>query len=98
MIEIRQSDLFRAWFENLKDDRAASQVTARIVRLQHGLIGDVKPVGDGISELRIHAGPGYRIYFKQQGRTLILLLCGGDKGSQKKDIKLAKEVAKQWSL
>lgn len=72
-------------------------LAARLDRLAYGLSGDAKPVGDGISELRIHYGPGYRVYFQQRGTTIIVLLCGGDKGSQTRDIKTAKYLAVEWS-
>jgi len=90
MISIEQSATFRKWEARLKDRQA------RILRLAEGLAGDVMPVGDGISELRIHYGPSYRVYFKKRGNTLIVLLCGGDKSSQRRDIQTAKQIAKQW--
>jgi putative addiction module killer protein len=76
--------------------RARAAIAARIFRLANGLAGDVTPVGQGVSELRIHYGPGYRVYFRQQGQELIILLCGGDKGSQNRDIEKAKQLAKEW--
>lgn len=72
-------------------------IFARLDRLAYGHAGDVQPIGEGISELRIHHGPGYRVYFRRRGETIILLLCGGDKSSQAKDIKTAKRLAKEWS-
>jgi putative addiction module killer protein len=72
-------------------------IAARLFRLANGLAGDVSPVGSGISELRIHYGPGYRIYFKQQGAEIIVLLCGGDKGTQARDIQQAKRLAEEWN-
>jgi putative addiction module killer protein len=78
------------------DTRALGRVQARLDRLSMGNAGDVKPVGDGISEMRIDYGPGYRVYFMQPGRLVIILLCGGDKSSQRKDILLAKAIAVQW--
>jgi len=93
MIEVRQTTVFREWLDSLMDGRAAERIAQRIVRLQAGLIGDVKPVGEGISELRIDYGPGYRLYFVQRGRVLIVLLCGGDKRSQRRDIARAKTLA-----
>ncbi|OIS90193.1 type II toxin-antitoxin system RelE/ParE family toxin, partial [Brucella cytisi] len=72
-------------------------IAARIARLAEGLPGDVEPVGEGVSELRIHYGPGYRVYFQQRGNVLILLLCGGDKKTQRRDIETAKKIAKDWS-
>jgi putative addiction module killer protein len=93
MIEVRQTAIFRTWLDGLADHRAAERIAQRIVRLQAGLIGDAKPVGDGVSELRVDHGPGYRIYFVQRGRVLIILLCGGDKRSQRRDIARAKALA-----
>lgn len=92
MFEVRQTDEFKAWLKNLADERAVKKIAQRIVRLQAGLMGDVKPVGGGLAELRIDYGPGYRVYFVQRGVVLIILLCGGDKKSQQKDIKLAKKL------
>ena len=81
----------------LKDPIAKAAIIARLFRLANGLLGDVAPVGEGVSELRIHYGPGYRIYFQQRNEELILLLCAGDKSSQRKDIELAKKIAREWS-
>lgn len=96
MFQLRQTETFRKWRLRLKDERARAVIASRLDRLAFGHAGDVAPVGDGVSELRIHAGPGYRIYFQQRGDVLIVLLCGGDKGSQVRDIKLAKRLAKEW--
>ena len=93
MLEIVQSEVFSLWLEQLRDVRARAKIAARVRRLALGNPGDVAPVGDGISELRIHYGPGYRVYFTMQGKTIVILLCGGDKGSQAKDIKRAKALA-----
>ena len=93
MIEIKQTEIFRKWRERLKDERAHVLIASRLDRLAFGHIGDVEPVDQWISELRIHYGPGYRIYFQKQGNTIIILLCGGDKNSQAKDIKTAKSLA-----
>jgi putative addiction module killer protein len=93
VFEVRQTELFAQWIEGLTDTRAASRIAQRIVRLQSGLLGDVKPVGEGVSELRVDYGPGYRVYFVQRGRVLIVLLCGGDKRTQTRDIKRAKALA-----
>ncbi|MGF6103598.1 type II toxin-antitoxin system RelE/ParE family toxin [Enterobacter sp. A4] len=90
MKEIVQTESFRRWEQNLKDRRAKTIIASRLFRLANGLPGDTRPVGEGISELRIHFGPGYRIYFKNQGERIIVLLCGGDKNSQNKDILMAK--------
>lgn len=98
MPEIKQTPVFEKWEAGLKDKRAKTIIAARIMRLAEGLPGDVEPVGEGISELRIHYGPGYRVYFQQRGQMLILLLCGGDKASQTKDIAAAKKLAKEWSM
>jgi putative addiction module killer protein len=97
MIELRQTETFRKWWTKLRDQRAGALVAARLDRLAYGLAGDVQPVGDGISELRIHYGPGYRVYYQQRGATIVILLCGGDKGSQAEDIKTAKRLAAEWS-
>ncbi|WP_434618233.1 type II toxin-antitoxin system RelE/ParE family toxin [Azospirillum sp. B2RO_4] len=94
MIEIRQTDRFAAWIESLRDDRARMRIEVRIRRLQLGNPGDAKPVGEGVSELRIDYGPGYRVYFIQRGDTLIVLLAGGDKRSQDRDIAAAVALAR----
>ena len=96
MVEVVKSATFDRWLRKLKDRRAAARVQVRIDRLAAGNPGDVKPVGEGISELRIDYGPGYRVYYLQEGRRLILLLCGGDKSSQQKDIEEAKRIAADW--
>ncbi|MBT9332681.1 type II toxin-antitoxin system RelE/ParE family toxin [Paracidobacterium acidisoli] len=95
MIEIRETDRFSVWLRGLRDAQARARIAARIRRLAFGNPGDVKPVGDGVSELRIHYGPGYRVYFIQRGTVLIVLLCGGDKSTQDKDIEAAKRLAKE---
>ena len=93
MIEIRKTAVFAEWLKKLRDHRARAKIAARIDRLADGNPGDVSPVGEGISELRIHYGPGYRVYFVQRGKVVIVLLCGGDKSTQTKDIKTAKMLA-----
>jgi putative addiction module killer protein len=93
VIEVRQTEEFARWIKSIRDTRAAARIAQRVVRVQSGLLGDVKPVGEGVSELRIDYGPGYRLYFVQRGRTLIILLCGGDKGTQARDIRRAKELS-----
>ncbi|MBB4351592.1 type II toxin-antitoxin system RelE/ParE family toxin [Aliirhizobium cellulosilyticum] len=98
MIEIRQTATFAKWEAHLRDKRARTIIASRLMRLAEGLPGDVEPVGEGISELRIHYGPGYRVYFQKRGDVLIVLLCGGDKGSQTRDIAVAKKLAKEWSV
>jgi putative addiction module killer protein len=95
MVEVRQTPIFRKWLDDLADRRAAERIAQRIVRLQSGLLGDVKPVGGGVSELRVDFGPGYRVYFVQRGSVLIVLLCGGDKRSQSRDIVRAKTLAEE---
>lgn len=96
MLELKQTEQFRRWRTRLKDERARALIASRLDRLAYGHAGDVAPVGDGISELRIHHGPGYRIYFHRQGNTAVILLCGGDKGSQAKDIQTAKRLLSEW--
>ncbi len=95
MLKIQQTDAFDTWYNGLRDIRAKSAITSRVDRLALGNPGDVKPVGGGVSELRIAYGPGYRVYFRMQGQTIILLLCGGDKSTQAKDIVRAKSLATQ---
>jgi putative addiction module killer protein len=81
---------FEEWLDGLNDQRAVARVLARLARVRQGNLGDCKPVGEGVSELRVDYGPGYRVYFGQKGRTLVVLLCGGDKRTQDRDIRLAK--------
>ncbi len=94
MVEIRKTELFANWLNNLRDIRAKARVLVRIERLASGNAGDVKPVGEGVSEMRINYGPGYRVYFIQRGSELIILLAGGDKNSQSKDITSAIRLAR----
>ena len=94
MIEIRQTEEYSSWFEKLRDRQVRARILARIRRLSLGNPGDVEPVGEGISEMKINYGPGYRVYYKQRGKTLVVLLAGGDKKSQKRDIKKAQELAR----
>nr|WP_260630637.1 type II toxin-antitoxin system RelE/ParE family toxin [Pseudomonas syringae]UVN17985.1 hypothetical protein pPsy0479b_00027 [Pseudomonas syringae] len=96
MRTIKQTSTYMAWERRLKDQRAKAAIVARIFRLANGLPGDVSSVGQGVSELRIHYGPGYRVYFAQRGEDFVLLLCGGDKGSQSRDIEAAQKLAAQW--
>lgn len=96
-MELKQTEAFRKWWTKLKDERARGLIAARLDRLAYGLAGDVKPVGQGISELRVHCGAGYRVYFQKRGATIIVLLCGGSKSTQAKDIKAAKRLAAEWS-
>ncbi len=95
MIEIRQTDTYSKWFAALKDREARARINIRIRRLSLGNPGDVKPVGKGVSELRIDYGPGYRVYFIQRGHELVILLAGGDKKNQGQDIKQALELARE---
>jgi putative addiction module killer protein len=97
MIELKQTETFRKWRVKLKDERARAAIALRLARLVYGHAGDAEPVGQGISELRIHYGPGYRVYFQRRGSTIIVLLCGGDKSTQAKDIKASKQLAEEWS-
>jgi putative addiction module killer protein len=94
--EIRQTEVFARWFDRLKDEDAAARILVRVRRLSLGNAGDAKPVGSGVSELRIDYGPGYRIYFARKGSTVLVLLCGGDKRTQERDIAKAKELMKSW--
>lgn len=94
MIEVRQTD----WFARLRDLRARAQIVRRIERLEGGNPGDLEPVGEGVSELRIDTGPGYRLYFAKQGPAWVLLLCGGDKKSQRRDIARAKRLKKELGI
>ncbi|BBO81558.1 type II toxin-antitoxin system RelE/ParE family toxin [Desulfosarcina ovata] len=93
MIEIRKTETFAKWLDGLNDIRARARILVRIERLAAGNPGDVKPVGEGVSELRIDYGPGYRVYYKKRGSKLIILLAGGDKRTQSKDIKFALRLA-----
>ena len=95
-MELKQTETFRQWESKLRDRRARTIIAARLLRLAEGLAGDVAPVGEGVSELRIHYRPGYRIYFQPRGAVLIVLLCGGNKSSQARDISAAKKLAKEW--
>ena len=93
MIEVSKTDLFDRWFRGLRDVRAKVRIGERIERLAAGNPGDVKPVGSGVSEMRIDYGPGYRLYFVRHRNVRMVLLCGGDKGSQKRDITRAIRLA-----
>lgn len=94
MIEIRQTDAFARWIDGLRDLRGRARILARIEWLAAGHAGDVQPVGEGVSELRIDYGPGYRVYFRKRGRSLVILLAGGDKGTQDRDIRTALRLAR----
>ena len=93
-MELRKTDVFAKWINSLRDIKARARIQARIERLAAGNPGDVKPVGEGVSELRLHFGSGYRIYYIQQGSKLIVLLAGGDKSTQSKDISTALKLAR----
>lgn len=93
MIEIRKTEIFAKWIDSLQDIRGRARIQTRIERLATGNPGDVKPVGEGVSEMRIDHGPGYRVYYIQRERTMIILIAGGDKSTQAKDIKTALRLA-----
>ena len=95
MIEIRQTEVFATWFARLRDRQARARITARIRRLSLGNPGDVRPVGGGVSKMRIDYGPGYRLYFVQRGEVLVILLCGGDKRTQERDIARALAMVRE---
>jgi putative addiction module killer protein len=95
MIEIRETITFSAWLARLKDPAAKARIGARIQRLSFGNPGDVQPIGGGLSELRIHHGPGYRVYFTRKAEALVILLCGGDKGTQRRDLATARTLARE---
>lgn len=94
MIEVSVTAEFSEWLAQLKDARAADAITARLIRFGYGLMGDAQAVGEGVSEARIHYGPGYRVYFVRRGDVLIVVLCGGDKRTQRRDIEKAKALAR----
>ncbi|MDB5503412.1 MAG: hypothetical protein JWR89_3314 [Tardiphaga sp.] len=96
MLELQSSAEFDRWIDSLRDRRGRAKIYLRIQRLQLGNPGDVKPVGEGISEMRIDFGPGYRVYYMLKGQTIVLLLCGGDKSTQDKDIRRAAQIAAEW--
>ncbi len=98
MIQIKSTTIFKQWLDNLKDLRARAKIQTRIKRLQMGNFGDIKPVGEGVSELRITEGKGYRVYLKNQNGVIVILLCAGDKASQENDIKKAKALAKELGV
>ena len=96
IMTILRTRQFTRWFDGLSDRRAVASIAIRIDRLADGHAGDARPVGDGISELRINQGPGYRIYYIQRGEVTIILLAGGDKSSQVRDIAAAKKLLREW--
>jgi putative addiction module killer protein len=95
VIEVRKTEVFEAWFDKLRDRAAKIVIARRIDRSELGNFGDQKSVGDGVLELRIFVGPGYRVYFTRRGNEIVILLCGGDKSSQSADIAKAKQLAAQ---
>ena len=92
---VKQTETFIAWHRRLKDRMARIAIARRLENVEAGTLGDVKPVGGGVSELRVGVGPGYRLYFTMRERVVVILLCGGDKGTQEADIKRAKKLAKE---
>jgi putative addiction module killer protein len=96
VVEVRQTEVFAEWLRKLRDENVRARIQIRIRRLSLGNSGDVKPVGGGVSELRVDYGPGYRVYFRQRGKTLVLLLAGGTKKTQETDIAKAKKLAEEW--
>lgn len=94
MVEVRKTDVFVTWLDSLRDARARARILVRVERLVAGNPGDVRPVGEGVSELRIDYGPGYRVYFKEQRRKIVILLAGGNKQTQRRDIKTALRLAR----
>jgi len=95
MAVIYTTDLFDKWLEGLRDERGKSVINVRLRRVEEGHFGDCEPVGEGVSEMRIHHGPGYRVYFKRSGIEIVILLAGGDKGTQAKDIKKVLKLARE---
>ena len=96
-MRIRESSVYKKWVRNLRDERARYRINARIERLRQGNPGDVKPASGGVSEMRIDYGTGYRVYYKDTGKEIIILLCGGDKTTQEEDIKQAKKIAAAYN-
>ena len=95
MLEVRQTSVYSEWFADLRDRTAKTRIDIRIRRLSLGNPGDVKPIGEGVSELRVDHGPGYRVYFIQKAEVYVVLLAGGDKSTQEKDIRTAKALARE---
>jgi putative addiction module killer protein len=95
MFAIKKTDIFLNWLKSLRDIRAVARIQIRIDRLALGNVGDAKPVGEGVGELRVDYGPGYRVYFAKRGETLVVLLCGGDKRTQNADIAMAQKLVKE---
>lgn len=94
MVDIKKTDVYARWLDNLRDIRARARVLARVERMAAGNPGDVRLVGEGVSEMRIDYGPGYRVYFTRRGNEIVILLAGGDKSTQDSDIKIAQELAR----
>ncbi|MYG53631.1 MAG: type II toxin-antitoxin system RelE/ParE family toxin [Rhodospirillaceae bacterium] len=94
MFEVRKTEVYAKWLDSLRDERARARVLVRVERLAAGNPGDVRPVGEGVSELRIDYGPGYRVYFKMESRTIVILLAGGHKRTQNRDIETALRLAR----
>jgi putative addiction module killer protein len=97
VMDIRKTDIYQKWYDKLADAEARHRITVRLRRLEDGNPGDVKPAGEGISEMRIHYGPGYRIYYKDTGKEIIILLCGGNKLTQSANIAEAKQLAAEYT-
>jgi putative addiction module killer protein len=95
MFSVLQTEEFEGWLDDLRDRKARAAIRNRLLQIEGGLLGDTKSLGGKVSEIRIHYGPGYRLYFTKQGLLVIVLLCGGEKGSQKRDLKKAREMAAQ---
>ena len=93
MFEVLTTDEFDRWLSDLADERARTKIASRVARLRFGNAGDAKPVGEGVSEMRVHHGPGYRVYYKQTNKAIIVILCGGNKSTQEKDVRRAKKMA-----
>ena len=96
MREVYRSSVYKEWIKGLRDSRARHRILTRIKRFEGGNPGDCYPIGEGLSEMRIHYGPGYRVYFKDTGKEIVILLCGGDKSTQQQDIARAKEIARLY--
>ena len=96
MVRVVETEVFREWLQGLRDRGAVARINTRILRLRLGKPGDTAPVGEGVSELRLMFGPGYRVYYAMEGQTLIILLAGGDKSTQSRDVARAKDLLHRW--